>query len=250
MNNRRVLFFFLFCSVQMFAQESTALKGKILADSLDGSPINIVNLTREIGTINNLKGEFEIEVAQGDTLIFSSVQYEPREILITEEVLKTAFLTVILLEKINELEEVSISNTSLSGNLERDISEVEIFSQADAGFPYPTRPRKTIIERQIYSVASSPLSLLIYTLNGEMKKLKKAKANQDMDFLVHKGMNAIPLTIFIDEFKIPEEEVINFVYFCAEDPAFKSIVHKERPLELIEYYQAKVAFFLENRMGL
>ena len=167
MNNRPVLFFFLFCSFHMLAQEPTILKGQIIADSLEGSPINIVNLTREIGTINNLEGEFEIEVAQGDTLIFSSVQYEPREILITEEVLKTAFLTVLLLEKINELEEVNISNTSLSGNLGPDISEVEVFNQADVGFPYLTRPKKTVIERRIYSVSSSPLSLLIYTLNGK-----------------------------------------------------------------------------------
>ena len=248
MNNRPVLFFFLFCSFHMFAQEPTILKGKILADSLNGSPINIVNLTREIGTINNLEGEFEIEVAQGDTLLFSSVQYESREILVTEEMLKKAFLTVILLEKINELAEVSISSTSLSGDLEQDISEVEIFNQAEIGFPYPTRPKKTVIERRIYSVSSSPLSLLIYTLNGEMKKLKKAKANQDLDLLVHKGMSLVTLNVLVDDFHIPEKHVINFVYFCAEDPDFKKLVNSQRPLELTEYYQGKVAFFLENRV--
>ena len=159
------------------------------------------------------------------------------------------YLEVVLLQKINQLEEVNISNISLSGNLERDLSTIETVNQADFGIPYPTKPRPTTIERKIYTASSGSLGLLINTLNGRIKMLKKARANQELSMLVDKGMNALPLSVFVDEFKIPEEHVINFVYFSAEDPKFKNLVNREAPLELLQFYQGKVQQFLEERMG-
>lgn len=249
MRERFFFLFFILISFSAFSQETVLLEGKILADSLEGSFINIVNLTRETGSVNNEFGEFEIEVAVDDTLYFSSVQYEGKEIIVIRKMVEEKYLDVILVPKINELAEVKISNISLSGNLERDLSNIKTYNQADYGIPFPTKTKPTSIERKIYTASSGNIGLILNTLNGRLKMLKKAKANQELDILVNKGMNALPMSAYVDNFKIPEEHVVNFVYFCSEDPRFKVLVNSDVPLDLLEFYEEKVPYFLENRMG-
>ena len=239
----------LFITFSAYSQEPVLLKGKIIADSLEGSFINIVNLSQETGVINNEFGEFEIEVYESDTLYFSSVQYEAKEVYITPEIIAAGFLEVWLFLNVNQLEEVRISNIRLSGNLERDLANIKTFNQLDVGIPYPTKPRLSSVERKLFTASGSSLDLLLNLLNGKVKMLKRARENQQLAGLVDKGMNLLPLSIYVEELEIPEEHVKNFVYFCAEDPGFKSLVYQESPLELLEYYQSKVRFFLEERMG-
>ena len=57
----------------VFIQEQ--FQGQIIADSIGFTQVNIVNLTQEIGTVNNTKGEFIIDAEEGDKIMFSSVQY-------------------------------------------------------------------------------------------------------------------------------------------------------------------------------
>ena len=248
---RKALFvsLLLLISFSAYSQEAVLLKGQIIADSLEGSFINIVNLSQETGVVNNEQGKFEIEVQENDTLYFSSVQYEAREVIITRDILQQGLLEVRLFHLMNQLAEVQISDVKLTGNLERDLANIKTFNQLDVGIPYPTRPRLTSVERKLFTASSTSLDLLLNLLNGKVKMLKKARENQQLAGLVDKGMNSLPLSIYVEELEIPEEHVINFVCFCAEDPAFKSLVYQENPLELLEYYQSKVQFYLEKRIG-
>ncbi|WP_029035726.1 hypothetical protein [Salinimicrobium terrae] len=175
-----------------------------------------------------MQGEFEIEVAVSDTLKFSSVQYEQREIVITEEVLKKTFLTVLLVEKIDELAEVSISDISLSGNLVTDLENIPTLSQADLGFPMYDIPRPTSIERKLKTASNvsttskyNPpgnlnvsLDGIINRLNGKTAMLQKAAANEDRSQAVDAGIAALSESIF-EELSIPENRIRDFIYYCA-----------------------------------
>ena len=198
-----------------------------------------------MGTTNNEKGEFEIPVAINDTLLFSSVQYEPYEVIITDEVLKMAFLNVLLVEKIDELKEVSISDINLSGNLITDLENIPTLTQADIGFPMSDVPRPTSIERKLYT-ASSGFDGFLNTLNGKIKMLKKAEANEDISQIVDRGEAALPVSFFT-ELAIPGNRIRDFIYYCAEDPEFSSLLPEDRRLELVEYYQIKAPEFLKER---
>lgn len=222
------------------------LQGRILTDDQEISAINILNITSRIGTTNNLKGEFEIEVAVRDTLRFSSVQYEQWEVVITEEVLKKAFLTVLLVEKIDELPEVNISNISLSGNLATDLENIPTLTQADLGFPMSDIPRPTSVERKLIT-ASSGVDLLLNTLNGKIKMLKKATANEDLSQIVDAGVNALPVSFFVN-LSIPVDHIRDFVYFCAEDATFYTFLPEDMRLELVEYYRGKAPVFIKERL--
>ncbi|MCC8360540.1 carboxypeptidase-like regulatory domain-containing protein [Salinimicrobium sediminilitoris] len=250
----------LICSLSSMAQEKTLLQGKILTPEEEISAINIINLTSKTGTTNNASGEFEIEVEVNDTLLFSSVQYELREIVITNEVLKKAFLTVLLVEKIDELNEVSISDIDLSGNLATDIENIPTLTQADLGFPMSDRPRPTSIERKLKTASnlstSSPqtpagakvsLDGILNSINGKTAMLQKAAANEDLSQAVDAGVAALPLSFFTD-LGIPEDRIRDFVYFCAENRRFYTLLPEAKRFELVEFYQAKAPEFIKERL--
>lgn len=50
----------------------------------------VVNSTRELSTITDENGAFSIEVAIGDELVFTAVNYQLEVIKITEDILKMA----------------------------------------------------------------------------------------------------------------------------------------------------------------
>lgn len=109
-----------------FSQQNKPLSGKIIAENLEVSTVHIINKTQKTGTINTSSGNFSIQVRENDTLLFSSIQYNNLEILITAEVLKKELLSVILTEDVNELSEVNLSNHNLTGNLNTDLANIKV----------------------------------------------------------------------------------------------------------------------------
>lgn len=244
-------------SISMFSQEKVLLKGKIEADSLIDTAINIINLTQKTGTVNTASGSFEIEVAVSDSLWFSSVQYQHVKIKVTKEIFEKGFLEVYLEENVNELNEVQLTNVGLSGNLAKDLSTIKTFTAADVGFTMSDKPKLTSVERQLFTasgVQKKPqvtvsLDGMLNSFNGKIRLLTKAKENQDADNLVISGVNAMPIGFFTKDLHIPEEHIENFVYFCAENPNFETLLAPVKRLQLIEYYKKKAPEFLEERMG-
>ncbi len=258
---RKCLFLIIFLLSFSGQSQEIRLKGKIVTEDLQTSSINIINLTKELGTTNNSEGEFEIPAALNDTLYFSSVQYEPREIVVTEEVLKMPFLTVMLVDKINELDEVSISDIKLSGNIATDIANIPTLTQADLGFPMSDVPRPTSIERKLITASNvsttsqyNPpgmvnvsLDGIINRLNGKIAKLGKAAANEDLSQRVDAGVAAMPQSFFTD-LGIPEYRIRDFVYYCAEIATFASLLPEAKRFELIAFYQARAPEYLKERL--
>ena len=118
---------FLVVGYSAAAQESILLKGKIDAFDLEGTSINIINLTQKTGTINHSNGDFEIQVSQGDTLLFSSILFENVKVAITKKIYVKEYLQVFLKEDVNELAEVNINNYHLTGNLSVDSKAIKVY---------------------------------------------------------------------------------------------------------------------------
>lgn len=251
------ILFGMLCSFTALGQEGVLLKGRVISDSIAETSINIVNLTRETGTTNNSSGDFEIEVRENDSLLFSSVQYEVVELVVTSEIMEKGYVEIGLVEKTTELEEVSISNISLTGNLSNDAANIKTSTPADFGLYMSEKAPPTSIERKLFtatglrgnSVTNVSLDGILNSINGRTSMLLKAKKNEDLSFLVEKGMQALPVSFFVDELMIPEDHIKNFVYFCTENPRFSELLPEDKRFALIEYYRKKAPEFLENRMG-
>jgi len=241
-----LLYLFLLIAGTIFSQEKIVLKGKIEVDSIVDLRINIVNLTQKTGTTNFSDGLFEIKVKENDTLIFSSIQFENREIIITKEILEDGYLNVKLVPNINELGEVPLSNTYLTGNLTRDLANIEVFNKAEAGFPWKDYKEKSEMDKIYSSLSGSPISLLINTFNGKLKRFEEANKLIKFDNNVDRGIKAVPTSFFTVELSIPEEDIISFVYYCARNENFQDLVIQEHPLDLMDFYYTQAPVFLKK----
>lgn len=237
---------FIFLTCYGYSQDTNMLlKGHVVADSLDGASIHILNITQGFGTTNTSTGEFEIKVMEHDTLSFSSLQFESPERVITKKIMNEGYLIVELTEMVNDLEEISISNLSLSGNIKEDIPQLYVFNQADFGFP--NSKQLSITERRLKSAQSGAMNNLFNFFNGRTDHLNQIKKIEQKKELVQKAMEAVSKSYFVNELDIPENQILDFIYYCMENPNFHKLLLPQRGLELIEYYEMKAPKYLKNK---
>ena len=195
----------------VFSQERQELLGKITNDSIGETFINIVNITAETGTVNEPDGRFGILVRENDSILFSSVQFQKEYIVITRKILDEGFLEVTLTEEINQLETVHLSNIKLIGNLESDIKHMKV---KPLMFIPPPRKKLTMAQRRMGSYGGG-LGALIGMINGDLKYLKKAQGNYELQAEAQQLLETIPKSIFTEDFGLEEWEIINFMFYCA-----------------------------------
>ncbi|MBZ9630714.1 carboxypeptidase-like regulatory domain-containing protein [Salegentibacter sp. LM13S] len=220
------------------------LKGKILADSIE-APIHIINITAEKGTVTEASGEFSVEVSENDLLLFSSVQFQKKEILITSEILSSGLLEIELHKDLTELDEVRLHQ--LSGNLANDIDDIKTFDPRIIGFALSDKEPLSIEERKLAAMSSpmDPVGLIYGAISGENKKLKKAIENNRLSTLVYKAREFVPDEYFTETLFLPENKIMDFLYYCSLKPNFKELVNKNDPLVLMEFLKEMVPKYNE-----
>lgn len=232
----------LVCALISFttnAQE-IELQGKITAEVEETAFVNIINLSQKTGSISNKNGEFSISVQLNDSLVFSAVQFEKLDVVVTEEILQNQFLAVQLTEKNTFLQEVVINPYGLTGNLEKDAQNMPsyVFDYEAAGLQAPKKPLSQT-ERRLYTASSTSVDYILNSINGRIKKLRKLDEWSKLDELKEDIQQRLPAEFFINDLGIEEKYAEDFIYFCIEDSALKSYVRNNEDLEIIEYLSLK-----------
>ena len=84
---------------------------------------------------------------------------------------------------------------------------------------------------------------MINTINGNIKRLERAEEVIKFDNIVDKGINAVSVSFFIEDLLIPEDDIFNFVNFCAQNETFEKIVTEGSVLELMDLYYREATLF-------
>ena len=148
---------------------------------------------------------------------------------------------IFLFLEVNQLNEVKISNIDLTGDLKRDAANmnVYVFDPTSVGLQNPA-PVMSVEDRRLYTAQSGgPVGLLIDALSGRLAMLKRMKEYAELDALVYKAKNMVSINFLVNDLTIPEKYIDDFLYFCAEDSAFKTFVATANKLEFIEYLTSK-----------
>lgn len=148
-------------SFPAFSQEKKTLSGKVNAPKLEESSVHIINKTQRTGTLNTSSGEFKIQVRENDTLLFSSIQYNNLEILVTAEILNKDLITVELTEDVNELAEVNITDTNLTGNLTTDLANIEVVGDLPVNLNFRSLQKKSLFESDRREHADTPVNIAL-----------------------------------------------------------------------------------------
>lgn len=235
----------------MGAQERQILKGKVTSANYENvEKINIINLNNETGTISDSNGNYEIAVKANDSILFSSVQFENKRLLVTQEMIeKNRLAEVILSDAVNELAEVQISNIKLSGYLANDINQVSV-AEAETKNKLQTNLDKVIeMDRKLNPPQNvNPQGgINVVKVAGAIADKLSSQKEKPLQYtpkdFVEKSLSMIGADYFSKTLNLNENEITNFILYCSDDVRFKILFRKEDALGLIEYFDSKIDDF-------
>lgn len=244
-------FFLLFfiISLNTFSQKTKPIYGTLIDSINPVLDANILNKSSKIGTNLNTKGEFKIYAKIGDTLVFSSIQHQTKEFIVSERSFVSFNFKINLKLKTYELDEFELKKHNLLGVLALDVSQVKNeeneINAVTLGLPNAGIPKLKPIDRKIYTASTSnglvPLDLILNTLNGTIKKLKNQKKiiedNKDVEALYSEYKFNLGT-----DFKIAKEDEYRFLYFCRSDATFTAQRSKNK-FEFINFLKVKANEF-------
>ena len=250
MNKYLLLALLVMSALTAVSQDTIMLEGQVLNDTIDKANLNIVNLSLRRGTITSSNGQFAIEARINDTINISAVQYEPRQFVVNETMYNRGKITLYLIPKITELDQVNISNTDLTGDITKDIGSTTYerkITPTDLGIPENTAPPRTVEERRYHTAISSgggfPIDGLINSITGRLKMLKKHIEVSRFEKLVQESRYTFSDSIYMNELNIEKEYIEDFVYYTFEDPKAKELVDANNALGLLDFMIKKSAAY-------
>lgn len=238
-----------------FSQETDMLRGKVITDTLQSKSINIINLTKGIGTINDHSGFFQIKATKGDVIVFSSVQHQQKTHVVTKKDLKQASLSIQLEIKVNELDEVTISQYDLIGAAKEDVKKIKTYEDVLPLFnakaldetPFvhekgAATVRNTTVDHRKNATAFNFIAAgrMIASLfkKKNTRKSKQIRIPEISDFYNDDFM--------VSELEIPETEMYNFLDYVNQQTETSSVLRSGDELRILEYLIEQSKIFNNN----
>ncbi len=220
----------------------TWIKGKVLYKNVNVSSANVINNTSQQATTTDDDGEFEIEVKLNDKLIFSSVQYQIRELNITKEILQRNRIVIDVNEKVNELDQVVITPENQQKFL--DLKEEE-FKRFDYSFDKSSRVTNVINEQGKLKDGINFVNLYRLISNS----LKNSSEENQTNFKYNPSDLLRELyddVFFTKNLLIPSDKINEFLLYCDDNFPDRILLNKDNEFELIEFLVKQSKKFIKN----
>ena len=220
----------------------TWIKGKVLYKNVNVGSANVINNTSQQATTTNDDGEFEIEVKLNDKLIFSSVQYQIRELNITKEILQRNRIVIDVNEKVNELDQVVVTPENQEKFL--DLKEEE-FKRFDYSFDKSSRVNNVINEQGKLRDGINFVNLyrlISKSLKNDSEENKASYKYNPSDLL----RELYDDVFFTKNLLIPSDKINEFLLFCDDNFPDRILLQKDNEFELIEFLVKQGKKFVKN----
>lgn len=235
-----LLNFFLLIGFFLSAQQRALLNGKLLYRDNNVIAANVINNSTQFNTITDSDGEFQIEVAKGDEIIFSSVEFKFKTIFITEEILNKNRLVVNITERVNILDEIVISPENTDKFL--DLKEEEF-----KGYDY-VQDKSTKLDNSILKQGQLYNGINFINVAKLISKLVLSSSEEEKKNLI--PSKVLPYVFenefFINDLGLEQEQVIDFMLYLDEKLTTNKLLQKSKQFLLIDFLYEAVEDFKNN----
>lgn len=244
----RIKFFFgLFFSFGLlYAQQSKSselhlLRGQVLYRNSFVQDEAVVNSTRDLSTITDQNGAFEIYVAVGDELVFKAVNYQLEVVKITTDIIKNNRLVVEVTERVNELDEVVVGP-------ENQQKFIELKNEEFKGYDYEidraTPVQNSVLSQSVTGMRDGLNFVAMYKL---LKNLLFSTDPAKPSVSLSKALRTVyEDDFFISDLGLEQAEIEIFLTFCDETITARDLLRKENEFELIEFLVNSAAIFKQQ----
>ena len=209
-------------------QERIIISGKIVSNTNDLEGVYVVNAQTEVMTTTNAEGGFSISAKAGDTLVFSSIQFKEKRVLLLSENFSDLNFIVKLNLVMHQLQEVIVRRYD-------NINAVALGIIPAGQKTYTPAERKLRTATALDPTASASLMAggsisadpLLNFLSGRTAMLKKEVAVEKKEFFMKLLENMFSLDHFVNRLKIPNEYVKGFEYYAVENDKFTTILNSK-----------------------
>ena len=224
-----------FCVSQILTRKT--LHGQVVNDSIKLENVIVFNVNSKTGLLIGPKGFFSILAKVNDTLVFSSLAFKSRKIVLTEKQLSTPLLRVKMEAFTNQLIEVIVPVKKVLkpnlGNTQR-IVDKQYFDDEKSSPKNRTMPPNGTIENGMNFIR-------IY--KDVLKSLRKNNL-EVIDFTENKSFTALALKrvgydFFANTLQLKDDEIRLFLIFCENDPKSKLLLNSENEFQLIDFLVTK-----------
>lgn len=224
-----------FCLSQVLTRKT--LHGQIVNDSIKLENVIVFNVNSKTGMLVGSKGVFNILAKVNDTLIFSSLAFKSRKIILTEKQISAPILRVTLEAYTNQLAEVIVPVKKkikpINGNTQA-IVDKQYFDDEKSSPKNRTMPSDGTIENGMNFVR-------IY--KDVLKTLRKNNP-EIIDYTQNKSFTEVALKkvgydFFANTLQLNDDEIRLFLIFCENDPKSKTLIKSENEFQLIDFLVTK-----------
>ena len=211
------------------AQQRTFLNGKLLYRNNNVVAANVINNSSQFNTITDSNGEFQIDVLEGDEIIFSSVEFKFKTVIITKEILKKNRLVVNITERVNILDEIVISPENTEKFI--DLKEEEF-----KGYNY-VQDKSTKLDNSILKEGQFYNGINLVNVAKLISKLILNSSQENK-------LNLIPSKVlpfvfdnnfFINELNLKEDQIDDFMTYLDQKLPSAELLQKSKQFLLIDY---------------
>ncbi|NHF60806.1 hypothetical protein FK220_015735 [Flavobacteriaceae bacterium TP-CH-4] len=250
--NKFLLLAFLLIGCTMGAQTvlSKKLEGRVYSKDGDVAATHVLNISSQRAAITDIDGYFSITAKLNDTIVFSAVQFQRKELVVTLEMLESRFLSIPLEEAINELDEVIVMPYNLTGDMRRDADRIQtgpVVTASTLNLPnaYVELPNQT--ERQLMTATDArSVDFVFNAISGRTKRLKRLVGVEKKYARTERVRAFYADSLIVSDLRIPRDKIDDFMYFCEVDTGFQEAVDSKDQLKIWEMMRKRSLLYRKN----
>lgn len=213
------------------------LHGQVISDSLSLESGYVLNVSSQTRTFISANGLFDILAKPKDTLLFSSLAFLSKKVVLTEKNCQERLFIVQMDVVNNELKEVLVSNgikiNALVGGSQKMVDR-KFFDDQKSSPKNRLMPADGTIENGMDFVR------IFKELKKILRKKEEVKEEfiTDVAFSQYVKMNFSP-SFFSQDLKINDDEVELFLLYCSNDLDSKKYLKPEDQFLLMDFLITK-----------
>jgi len=253
---KTLLVLFSFYALIVFGQDRdrTPVNGKIIVQSQDKEGVTVYNTSSNKGATTDKEGYFKISVAVNDIVEFGALQFQDFTVVISEKIISSKRLTVILVEEVNKLDEVVLLPFDLTGNFNTDLENVRTYNVSldDVYFgldhiedfefsaDYKTKAENVAFNEynpsveNMLNVVNIAGFLLKQVVGVDMGKSKSEKQKQLNRTPFKQALDAYSINYIHSNFEIPLNRVEEFIDYVEIEGVDESLFETDKEMQLLE----------------